>query len=640
MKRCFPLFSIIIFFLWGCPQGNEIIEKVDNSSGATKIESMNRYNELSSSIDLPGIYSQKEVKFVIINANSTEPITYFINSNKYLDHYTFLTEAVGLDMSMSEFKSKAYFVQGERELIVGELIYYNGYSDGLFTIEFWPTDLLSYDSVFFCFNQINDNLMIPDKILMYHPKGIIQESDTSTYEYENSEMKTVSTQELYDQFSFIPFHTGESYGVLRDSSTTVYDSTDIVLLRNIPNTLSHVSGIITEIPQTPLSHINLIARQNNIPNSYIKNVFEDERITGLIGKYVHYIVEDNSYTLEEASIEDVTNFLDKLRPTNTQVPQIDRDNYQILNLTEIDFENSNIYGSKTTNVAELGRILPEESYPDGFGVPFAYYIDFMEDNDLFTEAREMLTDPEFNSDMEYRKDALKAFRKKIKSGTLTETVINKFENQIRSYYPIGTHLRCRSSTNNEDLEGFSGAGLYESYTHKVDEGTLDKSIKQVWSGLWTFRAFQEREFYRVDHFQVAMAVLIHPNYKNEKSNGVAVTKNIFDSDYRGYYVNVQLGEDMVTNPQVDSIPEELLISVDGLGQGYGTEYIRYSNLVSPGTKILGDPYIEELTNFMAVIQDHFLKKYDQIGNNDFAMEIEFKVTSENKLIVKQARPWL
>ena len=33
-------------------------------------------------------------------------------------------------------------------------------------------------------------------------------------------------------------------------------------------------------------------------------------------------------------------------------------------------------------------------------------------------------------------------------------------------FPEGTSFRCRSRTNNEDFPGFSGAGLYDCYTHK------------------------------------------------------------------------------------------------------------------------------------------------------------------------------
>ena len=40
--------------------------------------------------------------------------------------------------------------------------------------------------------------------------------------------------------------------------------------------------------------------------------------------------------------------------------------------------------------------------------------------------------------------------------------------------------RCRSSTNNEDLVGFNGAGLYDSFTHRPDEGlAVIRKISQM-----------------------------------------------------------------------------------------------------------------------------------------------------------------
>ena len=108
---------------------------------------------------------------------------------------------------------------------------------------------------------------------------------------------------------------------------------------------------------------------------------------------------------------------------------------------------------------------------------------------------------------------------------------------------------------NEDLEGFNGAGLYSSYTHGLDEGPLEKSVKQVWASLWNYRAFEEREFWRIDHFSAAMGVLVHPNYTDEQANGVGVTTNIFDPAWDGHYVNVQVGENLVTNPEAGTTPE-------------------------------------------------------------------------------------
>ena len=76
-------------------------------------------------------------------------------------------------------------------------------------------------------------------------------------------------------------------------------------------------------------------------------------------------------------------------------------------------------------------------------------------------------------------------------------------------------MRYRSSTNNEDLPGFNGAGLYDSKTQdpeETEEDGIDKSLKGVFASLWTFRAFTEREFHRIDHSVAAMGVLVHPNY--------------------------------------------------------------------------------------------------------------------------------
>ena len=36
------------------------------------------------------------------------------------------------------------------------------------------------------------------------------------------------------------------------------------------------------------------------------------------------------------------------------------------------------------------------------------------------------------------------------------------------------------------------------------EDGIDKSLKQAYASLWNFRAFTEREFYRVDHLAAAM----------------------------------------------------------------------------------------------------------------------------------------
>ena len=199
----------------------------------------------------------------------------------------------------------------------------------------------------------------------------------------------------------------------------------------------------------------------------------------------------------------------------------------------------------------------------------------------------------------------------------------------------GTSLRYRSSTNNEDLPGFNGAGLYDSKTQKPDEQPISKSLKQVYASLWTFRAFSEREFHRIDHRKTAMGVLVHPNYSKELANGVAVSFDILYGGPGKYYVNTQIGEDLVTNPEAHSTPEEIFLYKVG-----GYNVIATSNQVEPGELLMNDAQIRQLAGHLTTIHEKFEDLYAPGPDEPFAMEIEFKITSEDVLAIKQARPWV
>jgi Pyruvate phosphate dikinase, AMP/ATP-binding domain/Secretion system C-terminal sorting domain len=280
---------------------------------------------------------------------------------------------------------------------------------------------------------------------------------------------------------------------------------------------------------------------------------------------------------------------------------------------------------------------PEGAIPDGFGIPFYFYDAFMRYNNLYTTARQMMANADFQMDVDTRIARLADFRKQIKSAPMPAWMMNALTVMQQSF-PTDVPVRCRSSTNNEDLPGFSGAGLYDSKTQHPGEGHISKSVKQVYASMWNFRAFEERSFYRIDHFAAAMGVLIHPNYENERANGVGVSTDPLYQTTGTLYLNTQIGEDLVTNPAALSVPEEILLDTAAITTD---DYvvINASNQVPKDTLIMQRPYLDTMRWFLKTIHQRFQILYKMIGNPDFAMEIEYKVDANGRLVVKQARPW-
>ena len=442
---------------------------------------------------------------------------------------------------------------------------------------------------------------------------------------------------------FVPLNTGTAFGLLRRLEPGRQPSfRDIVILPILPNDLSRVAGIITEVPQATLSHVNLRAVQNAAPNAFVKDAASLESIAPLIGKFVRYEVTSAAYHLREATRSEVEAFFDDLRPREPQELIRDLEQRATKNLDDLGFADSAAFGVKAANVAELRKISSISPVPEGFAIPFSFYDSFMKHNGLYSAAAQMASDSRFDEDLEFRDAALAGLRKRIRDAAMP-TALQEAIGLLQSEFAGGVPIRCRSSTNNEDLSGFNGAGLYDSFTHHTDEGHLSKSIKQVFASLWNLRAYEEREFYRIDHSQVAMGVLVHPASKNELANGVGVSRNIVlenpptdIGDF--YYFNTQVGEDLVTNPEAASIPEEILVRKVSTGSQV-ISYLTSSNRLPEGQEhVLEEPVVNSLVLDLEKTHDHFRKLYH--GDKSFAIEIEFKLDSEGSLLLKQARPWV
>ncbi len=571
------------------------------------------------------------LKFIAFDVATDRPVLYFLNTKTHDNHISFL-DAVGLDFDLDAYRGDISYdpTQVASDGSLGAY-YYNSTLNKSYPLNV-ETRLYTILAASLPLIEKNISLYIPNQKLptTRHVVPLLRES----------RIPLLFTEDVIPGGNFLALNPGEGYGRLQVLNPDDRPHPrDVVIYEALPNELPRVAGIISTVPQTPLSHVNLRAIQDGVPNAFVRDALDEPGIDGLIGSYVRYVVTDSGWDLRAATLAEVEAHYEESRPAHTQTPERDLAVTEITPLSEIGFGGSDAFGVKAANVAVLGkRGLPEGTVPDGFAIPFYFYDEFMKHNNFYERIETMLADPDFQSDFDVQDDMLDDLREDIEGADTPQWILAALAT-MNEGFPAGINRRYRSSTNNEDLPGFNGAGLYDSKSQKPDEDEddgLDKSLKEVYASLWNFRAFTEREFHRIDHLAAAMGILVHPSYQDELANGVAVTFDPLSVNYDRYYVNTQLGEDLVTNPEAHSTPEELLLRKSG------SLYVvlATSNLLDPGELLMSYTQLRRLRDHLTVIHDDFHGLYNPGPGDPFAMEIEFKITSEGVLAIKQARPWV
>ena len=569
------------------------------------------------------------IKVVLLDTDTDRPSIYFINVKTHTAHNPFL-DAAGIDRSQLALGEGLVYGTIESDL--------DGRPGGYY---FWIRPSNTYYSVarmeYFYTLLAASMPLLDDNLAVYMGNSQLRFLQPNLALYSESRIPLVFDKDIYPETSFLALNPGEGYGLLRVMEPKERPNPrDIVIYEALPNELPRVAGVISTVPQTPLTHVNLRAVQDRIPNAFIREALDQPAIASLLDSYVHYTVTKNGYTIQAATKTAVDNHYASSRPTLPQTPQRDLSVTSITPLSEIGFEDWEAFGVKAANVAVLGTLgFPAGTVPDGYAIPFYFYDEFMKHNDFYTRIQSMLDDADFQDDYDTQEDKLKKLRKAIENAETPEWILTALADMNRGFTD-GINRRYRSSTNNEDLPGFNGAGLYDSKSQKPseDEEDLAKSLKEVYASLWTFRAFIERDFHRVDHLKTAMGILVHPSYQDELANGVAVSIDPTTRKPDDYYVNTQLGEDLVTNPEAHSVPEEIMLHPNRY------TVLASSNQVEPGRLLMSDAQLTQLREHLITIHDHFERLYNPGPNEPFAMEIEFKITSDNVLAIKQARPWV
>ncbi|MEM7234837.1 MAG: PEP/pyruvate-binding domain-containing protein, partial [Planctomycetota bacterium] len=422
------------------------------------------------------------VKFQLEGAGGKDPRLYFINTKTYQAHPHFM-RSIGIrggpggrgrgrggppgrgreDDSVDPEKGR----QMRGAITYRPLLKAPNGEPGCYTFDFQPNDSFSVPLLKECRDRIVEKAPFLKGRFVYHPlRGGLDRYEREKAEYAKAKIPVYLDDDLDRKLGFLPLNSGVTFGRLRQMTLdAVPTARDVVLYEALPNELPRVAGVITGARQTPLSHVNLRAIQDRVPNAFVNDATKNPSIKPLIGKYVRYKVSAEGFEIREASAEEVESHFADLRPKSAQTPPRDLSVKAIRPLAEIGFADAKSFGVKTANLAELHKFkIKSATIPDGFGVPFSFYDEFMKYNGFDRLVESMLATPEFQKDRVRQQEDLSRLRRLIRGGDTPDSMFQAFE-KLRASFPAGTSIRCRSSTNNEDLPNFSGAGLYESRTH-------------------------------------------------------------------------------------------------------------------------------------------------------------------------------
>ena len=486
-------------------------------------------------------------------------------------------------------------------------------------------------------------------------------------------------------------------------------STDIILIENIPDELPPAAALISSAPQTPLAHVNLLARNRGIPNASLSGVLDNDAVRQAARGRAPAIVQalpDGTLQISVISEDAYRTWLAADRPSLVAVAPLESADASTIDLgavaptvaSEADLARWRpLIGGKATGMLTL--LNAGVAHPDrALAITVEPYLDHLAPLDRTLTA--MLGDTSFQRSAAIRYLVLEGidefadrfvtapdlddateFIRANPEGTLLgdlvaagglkarirsldmdpedlDSIVGQLE-QAFGAYGTSQGLRFRSSSTVEDIEGFSGAGLYDSNTGFLSPDaapaddqhkSVEWAIKKTWASYWSFEAFEERRIERIDHRSGAMAILVHARFDDELevNNGVATITLLPEraDDLAVATINAQAGAVSVANPDGSDLPEVIEVR---LGRDGNVSLARLAaSTVSEGT-VLGDEEASELFEQLLTVATLWRNQHNAVLVPDqqvttLVLDLEFKTMApgwaakpSGGLVLKQAR---
>jgi hypothetical protein len=520
---------------------------------------------------------------------------HFINNARYAFHADYIAEnLLGVPREQLERELDAYnetfYRSPDRRFYLGILALHRREDRRFLTLETVEIDTMDEEKVRFFYGRVREHVdaTVP---LLFKPANHPQE--TMMAAIPPAELPRVFSHELFASARFIALNAGTARGRLRAFRTDAeYKAAfptiewhDIIVMHRVPDDVPRVAGLINAHHTTPLSHTNVLASGWQIPNAIQLGIFD--RILGekLDGQWVEYKVEPSATQVSLARIERPVEA--NQRPAwsiqRIQLEEPEVATTPIADLDRLRVSDRYKYGTKAANLGEMRHLLekgserllgfyrvrrpPRENLlphlarflevaesadlsraswrflqqtvrvPRGIAIPFSVQQQFLESSPRIQQAIGKL---KMALELNAREiDPLcLSLQQMIRATRFPEPIREAIDSRIAAHLSGVSSFVVRSSSNAEDLENFSAAGIYESINHVTTAENVFQSIKEVWASLVSPRSVRLRQQVGISLDACYMGVIVQEEVSSTMGGVLVTTNPLAKSDFRNVFVNV------------------------------------------------------------------------------------------------------
>lgn len=542
------------------------------------------------------------VPFVKVVVDRPTKTIHFLNHSFYSFHANYIAECLlkipqsELDQNIDHY-NESFYQNENRQFLLGIIALQDHAQKKFFTLETVEVDTMNLQMLVDFFNIVRKNLD-PSLPLYIKPANHFQENYIK--DIDSLSLPRIFAHELFASATYIPLNPGKATGRIRAFQSTddyqlqknTLEWHDIIVMPKVPDDIPRLSGIINAEHTTPLSHTNVLASGWQIPNAIQLGILDEIAKNSWQNSWVEYHVDNNS---NHVRLKATQKPVDLLKPS-WKATKIKLDEPLVTNVPITSLENLRVedrfkYGTKAANLGELFHVLNEGSQrilgfyqvkrpprahllsylakalnyklsakvssqelskiyelshnflrnsvklSKGIALPFAIQQQFLESSAKIQQAIGKL---KMALELNARQvDALCInLQHMILETRLPKHIKSYIDSEIMKNLGGVSSFVVRSSSNAEDLYGFSAAGIYESINHVTTADNVFESIKQVWASILSPRSVRLRQEVGISLDDVYMGVIIQEEITS-RMGGVLVTSNPANkSDFRNVYMNI------------------------------------------------------------------------------------------------------